>query len=177
MPAQSSGPPSTLPQGASSPKVATDSAVDTQPQQQTQQQQPQQQQQQQQEQPPPQQQQPAAHSSPPAGENAMNVVLVGAECAPWSKTGETVRLSRATFRLHDIAHAVLLQRLCASGRRHDTVTTVTATVASLARLATSTCLRNCPQLVSTLNRTIQIQAAWATSWGRCPRRWRGGGTA
>jgi len=23
----------------------------------------------------------------PAGENAMNVVMVGAECAPWSKTG------------------------------------------------------------------------------------------
>lgn len=91
--AQGSWPPPALPQGASSPKVATDSAAYTQPQQQTQQQQqPQQrqQQQQQQEQPPPQQQQPAAHSSPPAGENAMNVVLVGAECAPWSKTGDTV---------------------------------------------------------------------------------------
>jgi starch synthase len=93
IPAQGSWPPPTVPQGASSPKVATDSAADAQPQQQTQQPQAQQQQhqQQQQEQPPP-QQQPAAHSSPPAGENAMNVVLVGAECAPWSKTGDRVSM-------------------------------------------------------------------------------------
>jgi hypothetical protein len=27
------------------------------------------------------------HQGPLAGENVMNVVLVGAECAPWSKTG------------------------------------------------------------------------------------------
>ena len=27
-------------------------------------------------------------SGPLAGENVMNVVLVGAECAPWSKTGK-----------------------------------------------------------------------------------------
>lgn len=36
--------------------------------------------------------QPAHHEpqapAPLAGENVMNVVLVGAECAPWSKTGE-----------------------------------------------------------------------------------------
>ncbi len=55
-----------------------------------------------QQQAPPQQQRPAAQQqqSPPepeprpeaapplAGDNVMNVVLVGAECAPWSKTGE-----------------------------------------------------------------------------------------
>ena len=37
-------------------------------------------------------QQPSYHDSGPsgplAGENVMNVVLVGAECAPWSKTGK-----------------------------------------------------------------------------------------
>jgi hypothetical protein len=32
---------------------------------------------------------PAPPSNEPlAGENVMNVVMVGAECAPWSKTGE-----------------------------------------------------------------------------------------
>ena len=27
------------------------------------------------------------HTTPLAGENVMNVIVVGAECAPWSKTG------------------------------------------------------------------------------------------
>ncbi len=51
--------------------------------------------------PPPQQQEPAYEPEPPptpqqqeplAGPNVMNVVMVGAECAPWSKTGACLDL-------------------------------------------------------------------------------------
>ncbi len=33
----------------------------------------------------------------PAGENAMNVVMVGAECAPWSKTGALQNATQSAF--------------------------------------------------------------------------------
>lgn len=74
-------------QGAPPPEVAaTQQAADGRKPQQAQAQQSPQQAQQQQGQPPQQEQQ---QSQPPlAGDNAMNVVLVGAECAPWSKTGK-----------------------------------------------------------------------------------------
>ena len=45
------------------------------------------QQQQQQHPPPTQQPAPPPSQPPPCGENRMNIVFVGAECAPWSKTG------------------------------------------------------------------------------------------
>ena len=51
---------------------------------------PQQQQQEQRRGLPPQQEQQQQPSL--AGDNAMNVVLVGAECAPWSKTGARLLL-------------------------------------------------------------------------------------
>jgi hypothetical protein len=106
MQAQRSGPPPAGPQGAPPPEVAaTVSAAEIQPQQQTQQQQQQRQEQpaQRQEQPPQQQQQQAAQSPPLAGDNVMNVVLVGAECAPWSKTGDDIRTSRDMPGLHHLS--------------------------------------------------------------------------
>lgn len=75
-------------QGQPPPEVAaTQQAVDGQERQQAQpHMQPPQAAQQQPGQPPQQTQQQA--QPPLAGDNAMNVVLVGTECAPWSKTGE-----------------------------------------------------------------------------------------
>lgn len=39
---------------------------------------------------------PEEEKPPPlAGPNVMNIVMVGAECAPWSKTGACAQLKRA----------------------------------------------------------------------------------
>ena len=44
-------------------------------------------------------------SGPLAGENVMNVVLVGAECAPWSKTGKTQHVSDPSWQEATVASA------------------------------------------------------------------------